>query len=169
MSATADVVDEAERLARVKLSCGIEPGTPRIAALVSELDAGVVLDYLEEVADVDGRIVASRRRSRSSRRPVASLGERAPKIGFRLVHELAANGYPVAVTCRVLKVSRSGYPEWRDRPPSKQDLDDAYLANTIVDIYAMSRASTAPDGSTPNYDWALVSGRAQTGSPGGFG
>lgn len=73
MSATADVVDEAERLARVKLSCGIEPGTPRIAALVSELDAGVVLDYLEEVADVDGRIVASRRRSRSSRRPVASL------------------------------------------------------------------------------------------------
>ena len=28
MSATADVVDEAERLARVKLSCGVEPGTP---------------------------------------------------------------------------------------------------------------------------------------------
>lgn len=59
MSATADVVDEAERLARVKLSCGVEPGTPRIAALVSALDAGVVLDYLEEVAEVDDHWASS--------------------------------------------------------------------------------------------------------------
>ena len=34
-------------------------------------------------------------------------GERAPKIGFRLVLELAADGVPVAVACRVLKVSRA--------------------------------------------------------------
>lgn len=54
MSAAADDVDEVEGLARVKLSCGIEPGTPRVTALVSALDAGVVLDYLEEVAEVDG-------------------------------------------------------------------------------------------------------------------
>ena len=40
-----------------------------------------------------------------------------------------------------MKVSRSGYDEWRDRPPSKRDLEDAYLANTIVDIHAMSRCS----------------------------
>ena len=39
-------------------------------------------------------------------------GERAPKIGFRLVRELAADGFPVAVACRVLKVSTSGYYEW---------------------------------------------------------
>ena len=45
-------------------------------------------------------------------------GERAPKIGFRLVQELAADGFHVAVACRVLKVSRSGYYEWRHRPPS---------------------------------------------------
>ena len=45
------------------------------------------------------------------------------------------------MTCRVLKVSRSGYYEWRDRPPSARDVEDAYLANTIVDIHAMSRAS----------------------------
>lgn len=92
-----------------------------------------------------GRIVVSRWRSRSQEgKCLLHAGERAPKIGFRLVHELAANGYPVAGTCWVLKVSRSGYYEWRDRPPSKQDLDDVYLANAIVDIHAMSRASTAP-------------------------
>jgi transposase InsO family protein len=45
------------------------------------------------------------------------------------------------VACRVLKVSRSGYYEWRDRPPSRRDVDDAHLANTIIDIHAMSRCS----------------------------
>ena len=58
-----------------------------------------------------------------------------------MVRELAADGFDVAVACRVLKVSRSGYYEWRDRPPSRRDLDDAYLANTIVDIHQMSRCS----------------------------
>jgi len=45
------------------------------------------------------------------------------------------------VACRVLKNSRSGFYEWRDRPPSRRDLEDAYLANTIVDIHQMSRCS----------------------------
>ena len=45
------------------------------------------------------------------------------------------------MTCRVLRVSRSGYYEWLGRPPSRRDLSDAYLANTIVDIHAMSRRS----------------------------
>jgi putative transposase len=45
------------------------------------------------------------------------------------------------VACRVLKVSRSGYYEWRDRAPAPRELEDAYLANTIVDIHTMSRCS----------------------------
>ena len=45
------------------------------------------------------------------------------------------------MACRVLKISRSGFYEWRDRPPSTRDLEDAYLANTIVDIHQMSRCS----------------------------
>jgi len=45
------------------------------------------------------------------------------------------------VACRVLNVSRSGYYEWRDRPPSPRDLEDAYLANEVVDIHVMSRRS----------------------------
>lgn len=40
-----------------------------------------------------------------------------------------------------MKVSRSGYYEWRERPPSIRDLEDAYLANTIVDIHRDSRCS----------------------------
>jgi hypothetical protein len=48
------------------------------------------------------------------------------------------------VACRVLKVSRSGYYEWLDRPPSDRDVEDAYLANTIVDIHRDPAAPTGP-------------------------
>lgn len=60
---------------------------------------------------------------------------------FRLVQELAVDGIDVAVACRVLKVSRSGFYEWRDRSLAPRDVEDAYLANTIVDVHAMSRGS----------------------------
>lgn len=45
------------------------------------------------------------------------------------------------MACRVLNVSRSGFYEWCDRPPSARDVEDAYLANTIVDIHRDSRCS----------------------------
>jgi hypothetical protein len=48
-----DDVDEVDRLARVQLSCTIEPGDLRVAGLVSELGAGKVLGYLEAAADAD--------------------------------------------------------------------------------------------------------------------
>jgi putative transposase len=47
----------------------------------------------------------------------------------------------VAVTCRVLKVSRSGYYEWRTRPPSERDLGDAYLLNTIIEVHVAARST----------------------------
>ena len=35
-----------------------------------------------------------------------------------MVQELSRNGVPVAVACRFLKVSTSGYYEWLARPPA---------------------------------------------------
>lgn len=60
---------------------------------------------------------------------------------FRLVRELAADGIDVAVTCRVLKVSRSGYYDWRHCRPSDRDVADAWLTNTILAVHADSRCS----------------------------
>lgn len=42
-----------DRLARVKLSCVIEPGDLRVTGLVSELGAAKVVDYLEAAGDVE--------------------------------------------------------------------------------------------------------------------
>ncbi|PZE23263.1 IS3 family transposase [Curtobacterium sp. MCBD17_028] len=68
-------------------------------------------------------------------------GERAPKIGFRLGRELADDGVPVAVTCRVLQVSPSSYYEWRSRRASDRDIDDAYLIDQIREIHVRSRGT----------------------------
>lgn len=42
-----------DRLARVKLSCVIEPGDLRVTGVVSELGAAKVVDYLEAAGDVE--------------------------------------------------------------------------------------------------------------------
>ncbi|WP_072681526.1 IS3 family transposase [Rhodococcoides corynebacterioides] len=43
------------------------------------------------------------------------------------------------MTCRTLEVSRSGFYDWRHRPPSERDMSDALLANSIRDIHQGSR------------------------------
>lgn len=54
---------------------------------------------------------------------------------FPLVHELAAEGIPVVVTCGVLGFSPQGFYKWRARPVCDRDWSDAHLTNAIVDIH----------------------------------
>lgn len=58
---------------------------------------------------------------------------------YALVCELAADGVPVAVTCRVLRLSTSGFYDWWHRPLTERDLANAYLFNEIIDIFRASR------------------------------
>ena len=60
---------------------------------------------------------------------------------FRLVQELAARGVRVAVACRVLWVSTSGYYEWRGRLASLRAVADATLTAQIREIHAGSRGT----------------------------
>lgn len=55
---------------------------------------------------------------------------------FPLVRDLAADGVPVAVTCRVLGFSRQAFYAWTQDPVSDRDLDEAYLINAALDIHA---------------------------------
>lgn len=54
---------------------------------------------------------------------------------YPLVCDLAADGIPVAVTCRVLGFSKQAYYQWKRQPISSRDLDDAYLTNAALDIH----------------------------------
>ena len=48
--------------------------------------------------------------------------------------------FPVAVMCRVLGVSRTGFHNWERRAPSDRALTDAWLTEKIKQIHEGSRA-----------------------------
>ena len=54
---------------------------------------------------------------------------------FPLVRELAAEGVPVAVTCRVMGFSKQAYFKWLRDPVCRRDLENAYLTNAAVDAH----------------------------------
>lgn len=54
---------------------------------------------------------------------------------YPLVRDLAGDGVPVAVTCRVLKLCKQAYYRWMRNPVSNRDYDDAVLINHAVDIH----------------------------------
>ncbi|MEH1059440.1 IS3 family transposase [Micromonospora sp. CPCC 206171] len=62
--------------------------------------------------------------------------ENRPKMTYPLVSDLAADGIPVAVTCRVLGFSKQAYYAWKKNPVSQRDFDDAHLINAALDIHA---------------------------------
>jgi putative transposase len=49
--------------------------------------------------------------------------------------------YPISLLCRILKVSRSGYYDWKDRPPSKKAREDATLTEKIREVHDRSRGT----------------------------
>lgn len=55
---------------------------------------------------------------------------------FPLVRELAAEGFPVRLTCGVLGFSPQGFYKWQADPVSQREWDDAHLVNAIRDLHS---------------------------------
>lgn len=55
---------------------------------------------------------------------------------YPLVRELAVDGIPVTVTCRVLKIARQPYYRWLANPITAADLTAAFRANALFDAHA---------------------------------
>jgi transposase InsO family protein len=55
---------------------------------------------------------------------------------YPLVLDLADDGIPVAVTCRVLGFTTQAFYKWRKNPVTQRDFDDAHLINAALDIHA---------------------------------
>lgn len=54
---------------------------------------------------------------------------------YPLVEDLAADGIPVAVACRVLRFCKQAFYRWKANPVSQRDWDDAHLINAAYDIH----------------------------------
>jgi putative transposase len=54
---------------------------------------------------------------------------------YPLVRELAADGIPVTVTCRVLGLARQPYYRWLAEPVTDRALSQAQLANAVFDAH----------------------------------
>lgn len=72
---------------------------------------------------------------------VSALGCWSPKTTYPLVQELAVDGLPVAVTCRVLGLSRQGYYKWLACPVTDVDWRQAHLINPPTTSMPMIRSS----------------------------
>jgi len=54
---------------------------------------------------------------------------------YPLVRELAVDGIPVTVTCRVLNIARQPYYRWLAQPVTDAELVEAYRANALFDAH----------------------------------
>ena len=54
---------------------------------------------------------------------------------YPLVRELAVDGIPVTVTCRVLNIARQPYYRWLADPITPSELEEAYRADALFDAH----------------------------------
>ncbi len=57
-------------------------------------------------------------------------------MSYPLVRDLAADGVPVVVTCRVLGFSPQAFHKWRANPVCTRDWSDAHLVDAAREIHA---------------------------------
>ena len=70
---------------------------------------------------------------------------------YPLVRELAVDGIPVTVTCRVLKLARQPYYRWLAVPVGPRELARAYLADAVSDAHT----------DDPEYGYRLLADEAR--------
>ncbi len=83
--------------------------------------------------------------------------------------ELAADGVPVAVTCRVLNIARQPYYRWLARPVTDAELAEAYRADALFNAhrddpefgyrFLADEARAAGEPMTERTAWKICSGR----------
>ncbi|WP_188791493.1 IS3 family transposase, partial [Ornithinimicrobium pekingense] len=89
-----------------------------------------------ELREAKKRIRLLEQENEVLRRAAAYLSQaNLPKMMYPLVRELAGDGIPVTVTCRVLNLARQPYYRWLADPVTDAELAAAYRANALFDAH----------------------------------
>ncbi|WIG19297.1 IS3 family transposase [Kocuria rosea] len=132
--------EEGVTLAQIAKDFGIHEMTlskwMRQADIEDSEKPGVTRADSAENRELKKRIRLLEQENEVLRRAAAYLSQaNLPKRLYPLVKELAADGVPVAVTCRVLKLSRQPYYRWLADPVTGAELVEAYRANALFDAH----------------------------------
>jgi RNase P/RNase MRP subunit POP5 len=63
------------------------------------------------------------------------LRQERPEVTYQFIRE-HSSVFPVEKMCQTLRVSRSGYYAWKDRPPSKRELENQAIEQIARKSYA---------------------------------
>jgi len=154
---TPDLRAEAERLYRsvegeksmrqLAVELGISNETLRSWIKQADIDngrrEGPTTEEQEELAKLRRkvRVLEEEREILKAAAFFASVSEWTDKsVIFGFVDGEKAN-HAVAMLCRVLGVSTSGYYQWRTRRPSRRECTDAFLTHKIKRIHSLSRGT----------------------------
>ncbi|MFD9485232.1 IS3 family transposase [Streptomyces sp. NPDC059991] len=89
-----------------------------------------------ELREARRRIKLREQENEVLRRAAAYLSQaHRPKRIYPLVKELAGEGVPVTVACRVLKLARQPYYRWLDQPVTDAEFELAARANALFDAH----------------------------------
>ena len=125
---------------------GLSDGTLRNWVNQHEIDSGqregLTTQEKEELRKLRREVKSLRQEKEILRKAAAFFAtEEILKVGGCLQAHRSKEkaNYPVAVLCRMLGVSKSGYYAWRSRPPSKRSHEDAALTQKIREVHRRSR------------------------------
>ncbi|TDB73606.1 IS3 family transposase [Micromonospora sp. KC723] len=102
---------------------------------VTSTDQAELVAARRRIAELETELAVHRRAAELLKEVVP------PKDRYAVIHQMAAEGLPVEICCRVLAVSASGYYAWRNRPPSQRALRHAWLTEQIRAVHAASRGT----------------------------
>ncbi len=142
--------DEEHPIPRIAREIGVSDGTLRSWVDQDEIDSGeregLTTEEKEELRRLRREVKTLRqekeilRKARKAFAKPSSPGRRSGVGEFLQAHRSKEKAnYPVAVLCRMLGVSKSGYYAWRSRPPSERRRQDALLTEKIRQIHSRSR------------------------------
>ncbi|MBU8830560.1 IS3 family transposase [Mycolicibacterium goodii] len=132
--------DDGVTIEQIATDFGVHPVTLHKWMRQADIDEGATpgksTTESAELREARRRIKLLEQENEVLRRATAYLSQaNLPKRLYPLVSELAADGIPVAVTCRVLKLARQPFYRWLANPITDAELVEAYRANALFDAH----------------------------------